>query len=155
MALPPVHEHAAALACNLAALRRLATALERLEQDAADKLGIAHSDLRCLQVLLEREAVTAGELAEAVGLSATALSTALGRLEAKAYIRRAHPEANRRQVTVTMTEQARNAVLPVLGKFVREAAPLLRRYELGEIERVTRYLDDLGEIFRRLAAERR
>jgi DNA-binding MarR family transcriptional regulator len=153
--LSRVHRHAAALAGNLAALRRLGTLLDRLEQEAADALGITHSDLRCLEILLQREAVTAGELAEAIGLSPNALSAALGRLEAKAYIRRVHPEADRRQVLVSMTAAARTDVLPVFGKFVRAAARLYRRYEPGEIEQVTRFLDDLDIIFRRLAAGER
>jgi DNA-binding MarR family transcriptional regulator len=138
-----VHKRVAVVARGLSALRRLSPVLETLDQNTADALGIARSDLRCLEVLQERGALAAGALAEAVGLSPTALSTALQRLEAKAYIRRSHPVANRRQVLVEITEDGRTIAITSFGMLVRSAASLLTSYSIADFELVTRFLDDL------------
>lgn len=90
----------------VAAFRELAFSLDALDQAAAEGLGIGRSDLRCLDVLSQRERVTAGELAHAVGLSRAALSAALRRLQARGYIVREHAEYDRRTVYVRMTDTA-------------------------------------------------
>ena len=138
-----VHKRVATVARVVSALRRLSPVLETLDQNAADALGIAPSDLRCLEVLQERGALSAGVLAEAVGLSPTALSTALQRLEAKAYIRRSHPVANRRQVLVEVTEDGRTIAITCFGALVHRAATLLASYSVADFELVARFLDDL------------
>jgi DNA-binding MarR family transcriptional regulator len=95
-----------AVAKAVAAFRELASSLDGLDQGAAERLGVGRSDLRCLDVLSQRDNVTAGELAHAVGLSPAALSAALRRLQARGYIVREHAEHDRRTVYVRMTETA-------------------------------------------------
>jgi len=90
----------------IAAFRELAFSLDALDQAAAERLGVGRSDLRCLDVLSQRENVTAGDLAHAVGLSPAALSAALRRLQARGYIVRDHAEHDRRTVYVRMTGTA-------------------------------------------------
>lgn len=90
----------------VAAFRELAFSLDAVDQAAAERLGMGRSDLRCLDVLSQREKVTAGELAQAVGLSPAALSAALRRLQARDYIVRDHAEHDRRTVYVRMTDTA-------------------------------------------------
>lgn len=95
-----------AVVTAVAAFRELAFSLDALDQAAAERLGVGRSDLRCLDVLSQRENVTAGELAHAVGLSPAALSAALRRLQARGYIVRDHAEHDRRIVYVHMTQTA-------------------------------------------------
>lgn len=138
-----VHQKVEAVAQSVWTLRRLAPIFETLDQEIADRYGIARSDVRCLEVLNMSGGLTAGDLAAAVGLSATALSTALQRLEAKRLIARSHPAANRRQVLVEITEAGRTIAIIGFGRFVRAAAALLASYTIAEVELVTRFLSDL------------
>jgi DNA-binding MarR family transcriptional regulator len=150
-----VHKRVAAVAQGVSALRRLGPVLETLDQGAADALGIARSDLRCLESLHQRGPLTSGALAEAVGLSANALSTALQRLEAKALVRRSHPAANRRQVLVELTEDGRTIAITCFGTVVRAAASLLTHYSVAEVELATRFLSDLHAPLQAKAREER
>src|ERR1700742_3139245 len=128
-----VHQKVDTVAQGVWALRRLAPVFETLDQEIADRYGIARSDVRCLEVLNMSGGLTAGDLAAAIGLSAAALSTALQRLETKAYVRRSHPVANRRQVLVEITEDGRTIAIVGFGRFVRAAAGLLASYTIAEV----------------------
>jgi DNA-binding MarR family transcriptional regulator len=150
---PAAAGHADAARAAVAAFRDLATSLDLLDQVAAANLGIARSDLRCLDVLARRGAVTAGALAKAVGLSAPALSAALRRLEAVGYVRREHDPTDRRTVRVRVTDAATAATMQQFGQ-VREATTrVLARLSPGDLSVVTGVATALADEIQRIASD--
>ncbi len=71
-------------------------------QAVADRVGIAGSDLECLDILNLEGRVTAGRLAEATGLTSGAITGVIDRLEKAGFVRRERDEADRRKVYVTL-----------------------------------------------------
>ncbi|GAA3222523.1 MarR family transcriptional regulator [Nonomuraea helvata] len=135
----------------VAAFRNLATTLDLLDQVAAARLGVARSDLRYLDILSTRGPLPAGALAEAVGLSAPALSAALRRLEKHDYVRRAHDEHDRRTVRVSLTESAATAIASLFTEVRAATATLLQRLSPAELATVAKVADDLAGAIRAIA----
>ncbi len=139
-------EDEAGLGYAVGALRQLATSLDLLDQVAADGLGIARSDLRCLDVLARRQSVTAGDLGRAVGLSAAATSAALNRLEARDFVVRTPSVTDRRAVVVRMTDVAVRATAQAFAQVHQ-----LTLKVLGDLSAAERTV--VATTARRLAAE--
>ena len=77
-------------------------ATDGFDDEVGRKLGLNPTDLRCLDWLSEG-GMSAGELAEATGLSSAATTTLLDRLERKGFVQRERDSADRRKVIVEMT----------------------------------------------------
>lgn len=79
-------------------LRYFSTAAVLFHHAVAERLGLGPTDLQCLELLLERGAATASELAALTGLTSGALTGVVARLEAADFIERnADPSDGRRQ----------------------------------------------------------
>ncbi|WP_460524148.1 MarR family winged helix-turn-helix transcriptional regulator [Humibacter antri] len=68
----------------------------------AGRLGLHFTDLKCLD-LVRDATLTAGEIASAIGLSASAVSAMLDRLEGQGFIERVRDSGDRRKVFVRKT----------------------------------------------------
>ena len=123
-------------------LRRLSTAIDGLDQKAADHLGINRTDLRCLDVLTSAGPMRPSELAAAVRLTGGGLSIALERLERLGYVRRRQHEYDRRGVVVEATEKAQAADDEVFGAVERRMRRLLAGYQADELAVVQRFLEE-------------
>ena len=88
-------------------MQALSADIDLLDQAAADRFGVNRTDLRCLDLLGRRGPLTAGQLAEAAGLSTGAATTAIDRLERAGYARRRGDPADRRRVVVEFTDAGR------------------------------------------------
>jgi DNA-binding MarR family transcriptional regulator len=144
-------EEAGPALAAVAAFRDLATALDLLDQIAAARLGIARSDLRCLDILSTRGPLSAGALAEAVGLSAPALSAALRRLEKLDYVRRQHDEHDRRTVRVSMTATAETATASLFTEVRAATTTLLAGLDAAELATIARVTVGLADAVRAIA----
>src|SRR5580700_8824106 len=71
-------------------------------QEVARRLGIASTDLECLDYL-GRGPIAAGELAELTGLTTGAITGVIDRLERAGLARRSRDVADRRKVLVEAT----------------------------------------------------
>lgn len=89
------------------AMRAHGTASDALDEAAITYLGVNRTDGRCLDILDQRGRMTAGELAQVMGLSTGAITAVLDRLEKAGYARRVRGTKDRRCVLVELTEQAR------------------------------------------------
>lgn len=134
------------------AFRDLAASLDLLDQVAAARLGIARSDLRCLDVLSRRGPLSAGSLARAVGLSTPALSAALRRLENTGYIRREHDPGDRRSVRVSLTESAAAATEPLFSRVHAASTAILAALDPAEISAITRVTSTLADAIQDIAS---
>ena len=107
----------------VAAVRASQTATEMLDSAIADYLGVNDTDFRCLDILDQEGAMTAGHLAQRARLSPGAMTTLLDRLERKGLARRVRDDADRRKVIVEVT--------PMLQEMAVSSTALRRRRPPG------------------------
>jgi DNA-binding MarR family transcriptional regulator len=104
-------------------VRRSQSATDRYDQAVADAIGLNRTDMRCLDVLGRAGQLSAGQLAEATGLTTGAMTTALDRLERTGFVQRVRDQQDRRRVLVEATPRAESEV----GRFYAEHAALAER----------------------------
>jgi DNA-binding MarR family transcriptional regulator len=100
---------------------------------ACSRLGINRSDGRCLDIVDQRGRVSAGELAQASGLSTGAITTLIDRLERVGYVRRVRDTEDRRRVLVELTDEARARSWEIWGPMAEEGMGGLARYPDDEL----------------------
>jgi DNA-binding MarR family transcriptional regulator len=137
-------------------LRAFATALDRYVDAHGGRHGLHRTDLNALGHVMDAgrlgRALTPGELASALNLSAPATSALLARLEAVGHVRRSHSATDRRRVSIELTEEARRVgreVFSPIGAAVREVTA---RFDAREREVVRRFLADVVEATNAAAA---
>jgi DNA-binding MarR family transcriptional regulator len=125
-------------------IRAAQSAVAAVDDAVAGRLGVNATDHRCLDILDQRGPMTAGALAEALGLSRSAVTTVLDRLEQRRYVRRGPNPDDRRQVVVALTpllyRRARelygdgNEVVAMLGRYSVDDLALLRDFVRSDRE---------------------
>lgn len=92
------------------ALVRAADADRRLRITAAERLGIGLSDFDALLLIEATGAMTAGRIAEAMGLTTGAVTGLIDRLERAGWVQRTRHEADRRQVLIEIAPARRETI---------------------------------------------
>ena len=108
------------------------SAVAAVDQAIAQRLGVNATDHRCMDILDQRGAMTAGSLATALGLSPSAVTTVIDRLEDLRYVRRTPNPADRRQVLVELTPLLRRRARELYGD-AQEVTATLERYSPAEL----------------------
>ena len=121
-----------------AAIRRYQRETDALDQALADRLGLNRTDLRCVDLLLEQPR-SPKELADAAGLSQSAMTTALDRLERMGYARRVRDDPDRRRLRVHLTPDLLALIGELFEPFTAEAAAEAERYSEAELELLTHF----------------
>lgn len=114
-------------------IRAFQTAVDAFDEAVADRLGIHRTDLRCLDLLERHEAMTAGELAKASGLTTGAVTRLLDRVERMGYARRVRDSADRRRVLVELTPLARERAAEFYGPIAQAGQTGLERYSADQL----------------------
>lgn len=133
-------------------VRRSQTATDRFDQAVADALGVNRTDMRIIDVLQRQGQVTAGQLAEATGLTTGAMTTALDRLERIGYARRLRDPEDRRRVLVTVTPQVLREAEGFYAEHQAVAERLYHRYSTEELALLLRFVREGREFNERQAA---
>lgn len=115
-------------------------ATDRVDEAAAARLGVNRTDLRCLGILSRAGAMSAGELAQAAGLSPAATTTAVDRLIRAGYAQRIRDVGDRRRVTVEATPAAHTASTQIWGPIGAEAHQRLSRRTIEELTLIRDFL---------------
>ncbi len=134
------------------AVRAMQRATDSMDQATADYCGINRTDGNCLDLLHERGAMTAGQLAEQAGLSPGAITTVLDRLEANDYVRRVRDADDRRRVMVQVTERMLEITERLYGPLA-QAVVWLRRYSEEELSAILEFVVNSTEVQLERAAE--
>jgi DNA-binding MarR family transcriptional regulator len=127
-----------------AAIRGYQREIDALDQAVAERLGLNRTDLRCVDLLLDRP-LSLTELAEHAGLSQSAMTTALDRLERAGYACRTRDDNDRRRFLVQLTPALLARVAEIFGPFAAEATADLDRYSTSELETLVRFFTDGSE----------
>jgi DNA-binding MarR family transcriptional regulator len=113
-------------------IRAAQSAVAAVDHAVAERLGVNATDHRCLDVLDQRGPMTAGAVAEALGLSRSAVTTVLDRLEQRRYVRRLQNPDDRRQVVVALTPLLRRRARQLYGDG-SEVVAFLGRYSIDDL----------------------
>ena len=133
-------------------IRLAQVAVAARDQAIGDRLGINATDHRCLDLIDQRGAMTAGALAGALHLSRSAVTTVIDRLEALRYVRRVPSPGDRRQVMVELTPLLLRRARQLYGDG-QEVAEALERYSVSELTLLRDFVRSDRAINERRAAE--
>ncbi len=118
----------------------LQNATAAVDATAAEVLGLNATDLRCMGRLYAGGRSTAGELAQACGLSRGAMTVALDRLERAGCARRVRGETDRRRVMVEITPRALELTEAIWGPIGSEGTAQLARMTDAELTFLLEFL---------------
>jgi DNA-binding transcriptional ArsR family regulator len=104
-------------------LRRMSSFMHLMSQAAAERIGINPTDLNCLNILSLGGELTAGQLAQATGLTTASITGVVDRLEEAGYVRRERDAEDRRRVVIHLI------VEPVLRDVVTIFAPMMAEWK--------------------------
>jgi DNA-binding MarR family transcriptional regulator len=96
-------------------------------------LGINHTDLECLGLVLLHDGQTAGEIAKASGLTSGAVTGVIDRLERAGLVRREPDPEDRRKVHVRPTPKGRATEAGPYHSFGQAMDRLVESYSDSEI----------------------
>jgi DNA-binding MarR family transcriptional regulator len=130
----------------IAANRAYQSAVEKMDEAFCRRLGVNRTDGRCLDIVDQRPGITAGELADAVGLSPGAVTTVLDRLERRGLVERRRDPNDRRRVVVELTDEANGAAWEAYGPLGEMGAPLIAELSDEDLATVIRFLHGGTEI---------
>jgi DNA-binding MarR family transcriptional regulator len=105
-----------------------------VQQAIAERLGLNTTDVSCLALLSEAAPLTAGQLAEATGLTTGSVTVLIDRLEKAGYVERTKDPFDRRRVIVRARAEPIERDLAPLYTSLREGwEELLARYSTEEL----------------------
>lgn len=130
----------------LSALRALSTAIDRLDQVAADRYGLNRTDMRGLDVMGQTGPVAPTELARRLGFTTGGITTVIDRLERAGYARRVADPIDRRRLVIEATEAAARRDQEVFGGLMRMTTKALSTYSDAELSLIRSFLERTRDI---------
>ena len=125
-----------------------------VHQAIADRLGLIPTDLRCLDAVGREPRLTAGRLAVITGLSTSATTAALDRLERRGFIRRLRDDLDRRRVFVVSTGLREEESARLFAPLGAVAAEIMGAYDDAQLTLIADFLDELNAAHARLVRQR-
>jgi DNA-binding MarR family transcriptional regulator len=135
--------------------RRLSLATILFHQAVADRLGLHPTDHKCIDLITSAGSTTAGELAEATGLSTGAITGVIDRLEAAGFVRREDDPNDRRRVIVRAVPKRCRDIAKLFEPFAAAIAEMAARYSERELATILDYMARSGEVLRDATLELR
>ena len=135
----------------LALGRNFSDGLVLFHEAVAQNLGLHAADLKALNLLGE-QAMTAGHLAEATGLTGAAVTALVDRLEASGYVTRERDTDDRRRVTIRAVPAKHRKIARLYEGLRTEAAKLVGKYSAAELAAIGDFMTNAAQI---LAEQRR
>src|SRR5215467_2130572 len=115
-------------------------------QTVAERLGMASSDLECLDFIALRDVATAGELAEATGLTTGAVTGVIDRLEKAGFARRERDVEDRRKVLVRVLPAVERKIVPMYASLAQAMKNILSDYSDAEIALLHGFVSRAGRV---------
>jgi DNA-binding MarR family transcriptional regulator len=121
-----------------------------------ERLGINSSDLECLDIVMVRGPVTAGELAQATGLTTGAITGLIDRLEKAGYVRRVRDAKDRRRVIVQpRVDRIERRIVPLYRSLSQAMTALWQRYDGRDLALLIDFAERSGAVMRQEVAKLR
>lgn len=125
--------------------RRLGSLSTLLNRAVAEFAGLHHTDWECLDVLDWSGPVSAGVLAEKLGLTTGAVTGVLDRLEQGGWVRRERDPDDRRRVIVTPVWERAADLAPAFSPLAERIGAVFAGLSERDVRTVTRVLRQFNE----------
>jgi DNA-binding MarR family transcriptional regulator len=136
------------IAAALGAIRKGAGQTALFSQAVAERLGLAGTDVECLDVLLVEGRLTVGRLAELTGLTTGSATRMVDRLEQAGFVKRIADPIDRRRVLVEPVAGL-EARLGALHDSVRRGQmEVIERFDDEQLRLLVDFLGRMGEVVR-------
>jgi DNA-binding MarR family transcriptional regulator len=114
---------------------------------AAERLGVIDTDQHCLNLIESNAGLTAGELAEAAGLSTGAVTGVVDRLEGAGYARRIRDSADRRRINIEVTPEFYARAEEIWAPLARDwQDAITKAFTAAELQRIIEFLRATNEV---------
>jgi DNA-binding MarR family transcriptional regulator len=132
-------------------LRDQASRVLVVHQAIADRFDLGPSDLKAVDLASRGgPALTAGRIADATGLSNSAVTALLDRLERQGFIERRRDGADRRRVAVVSTGKHEQELARAFEPLQHTTRDVLSRYDTAQLELLVGFMRQLAEATERL-----
>ena len=126
-------------------MRRASTLGLLIHQGIADQLGLGPTDLKCLDAARNEPELTPGRLAEITGLSTSATTAALDRLERRGFVERRRDDHDRRRIFVVSTGRHEAETARLYAPLADATAAVLEHYDADQLALIADVLERLNE----------
>lgn len=124
--------------------RQLSTRTVLMHAAIAEQMGLSQGDHKALDLLNDAEQagslMTAGQLAEAVGLSTGTVTSLIDRLEKASLVRRIPDQHDRRKVVLEPTHARDAEAVEVFSTIIGASMELVERYSDAELETISDFM---------------
>ena len=148
-----IMDKASLIAELVAAIKVHQDAVERFDSAAATKLVVNGTDLRCLAILDNYGPFSASAMADALGLTRGATTTALDRLARAGYIERGPSGSDGRSVVVDLTAEGRSKVREIWKPVRMFGREHLEGYSERELRVLIRFFERSTNVQQRSLSE--
>jgi DNA-binding MarR family transcriptional regulator len=150
-----VRDSAPARRALVFALLDLAIDIDAVGQASAALIGVNQTDLICLNALFRDGAMSAGALANAIGLTSGATTTAIDRLERAGYAHRRSDPTDRRRVLIEASEEGARQAFAIFDGLLEAVASRADAYSEEQLDLLLQLIAAFREIVSDYAAELR
>ncbi len=126
-------------------LRALDRSLDLLDEGVARSFGITRGDLRAMELVSGDGRLTAGRLADGLGVTTGAITGLIDRMERMGYFRREDDPKDRRKVHVVLTPKAKARERQAFERLGRDTERMLSSYRDDQLALI-------GDFLRRVRA---
>ena len=128
--------------------RYVQRAVSALDDVVADKLNINKTDLRILDTLIDGP-TTPSTLVKKTGITPSAMTTALDRLESQNYVIRKRDLDDRRKIFVEITDRCNRITAHLHGPIAKDHIDLLNKMSETELNIIYNYLVQYEDLYKR------
>ncbi len=130
------------------ALRHVTVVMEQYIQAAGESVALHRTDLNALSYAMDAtqagSPLTPGGLAARMGLSPSATTSMLDRLEKAGHLVRSRDSADRRVVTITMTDRAAQTGYQIFVPLAQAFDRVMVTYRPADLSLVRRFLNEIS-----------
>jgi len=140
----------------VAVLRERASRTLMFHQAVTELVGLGPTDMKALDLARAEEQLTAGRLAQVTGLSTSATTAVLDRLERRGFVERRRDPNDRRKVVVVATGHYDGELKELFARVEAFTREVMAGYDEDQLALLTEFLERLnrgGEALTRMVSE--
>lgn len=120
-----------------------------MHENIARKVGLSGTDHKYLGLIIKKDEMTAGEIAEITGLTTGAVTGLIDRLEKRKLVKRKADKDDRRKVLIVPnTQKAMELLQPIFKDLQQRTQELTNTFSETEMNVIERYFISATEIMK-------